>query len=334
MVTIKDIAKESNFSVSVVSRALNPKPDQKVKATTEETIKAVAKRLGYRPNHTAAFLQRGRNPSIGVFLPRERNSLLADLVLGISDVAQSYGLMLNFHFGLEEDFFSDFLNSANKTRSTGILSYMPIYGPLQKFWHKKCIEFIKNGGKAVFINNPGFQDLDIPSVTVDNYSGGKKAAEYLIGKKCSKFLCVDSTGYSWQISQRIEGFNDFILSHNMEKQIEFQQVGKINLALLDKLKRNCHGPLGVFTCSDYAVLSLVREFYKANRINEIGKEFLLLGYDNLRESGLTVPAITTFCQDFQKVGRISMQKLANIIINGVKEKSELIQPELIVRESA
>ena len=333
MVTIKDIAKESSFSVSVVSRALNPKPDQKVKATTEKTIKAIAKRLGYRPNHAAASLQKKRNPSIGVFLPRERNSLIADLIFGISDIAQNHNLMLNFNFGFEEEAFTDFLDSANGIRNTGIISYMP-YAPSKKFWHKKCGEFIKNGGKVLFINNPGFHDLDISSVTIDNYSGGRQAAEYLISKNCDGLLCANFNEGSWQINQRIKGFKDFVCTDGIGKQVGFYQEKEISLAMLDKLKRNCQGPLGVFTCSDYIVFDLIREFYHANRINEIGKKFLLLGFDNLKESALSSPAISTFCQDFQEVGRISMQKLANIIINGVREESKLIQPELIVRESA
>lgn len=333
MVTIKDIAKESGFSVSVVSRALNPKPDQKVRATTEKNIKAVAKRLGYRPNHIAAFLQKGRNPSIGIFLPRENNSLVADLVFGISQVAQKYGLAQNFYFGLEEKAFSDFLDSANKTRSTGIISYMP-HDPLQNFWHKRCSEFLKDGGKAVFINDPGFHDLDIPNVSIDNYSGGRQAAEYLMSKNCSKMVCAVCIDNSWQLTERTRGFKDFTSSAGIGRQVEFCQKEKMNLELLDKLKRDCSGPLGVFTCSDYVVFRLIREFYHANRLHEIGKDFLVLGFDNINESSLTAPAMTTFCQNFQKVGSVSMQKLANIIINGVKEKSELIQPELIIRESA
>lgn len=220
MVTIKDIAKESGFSVSVVSRALNPKPDQKVKATTEKTIKDIAEKLGYRPNHTAAFLQRGRNPSIGVFLPHERNSLMADLVFGISDAARKYGLVLNFYFGLKEQTFHDFLDFANKNRVAGILSYMPVYEPLQKFWQEKCQEFIKNGGKAVFINNPGLPELNIPSVCIDNYAGGRTAAEYLIKKGCDKLLCAEYTAGSWQLSKRTEGFKDFAFSAGLQQKTE------------------------------------------------------------------------------------------------------------------
>jgi DNA-binding LacI/PurR family transcriptional regulator len=333
MVTIKDIAKESGFSVSVVSRALNPKPDQKVKATTEETIKAVAKRLGYRPNHAAAFMQKGRNPSIGVFLPRERNSLLADLVFGISDVARKYGLVLNFHFGLEEQTFSDFLDSANKTRVTGIISYMPVYEPLQKFWQEKCHKFIKNGGKAVFINNPGIPELDIPSVCIDNYAGGQMAAEYLVKKGCKKLLCPNYDFGSWQMQQRSKGFVDYLQSIDSKPEAHCFDPENVDIDQLDKLK-STKSPLGVFTGSDYIVLDLIKKFYHANRTNEIGNEFLLLGYDNLNESKMVAPALTTFHQDFQKIGETAMQKLANIIINGAQEKSQMIKPKLIIRESA
>jgi DNA-binding LacI/PurR family transcriptional regulator len=333
MVTIKDIARESKFSVSVVSRALNPKPDQKVKATTEKAIKAVAERLGYRPNHTAAFLQRGRNPSIGVFLRRRHNSLLADLIFGISDVAGKYGLLLNFYFGLEEKSFSDFLDSANETRNTGIISYMP-YTPMQKFWHNKCAEFIANGGKAIFINDPGFHDLDIPSVSIDNYSGGRKAAQYLISRNSGMLVGIDFSAHSWQMRERTRGFKDFASSEKMQEKVHIVTREQLRLDFLDRLAEKYSGPIGIFCGSDYDALELIRLFYAENRIHEVGKKFLVIGFDNLAESSYTAPALTTFNQDFQQVGRISMQKLANIIINHAEEESEIIQPELVIRESA
>ena len=66
-VTIKDIAKILNVSVSTVSRALRDTYD--VNQETKERILSLAAELNYKPNFNATGLAEGCTHNIGVVLP-------------------------------------------------------------------------------------------------------------------------------------------------------------------------------------------------------------------------------------------------------------------------
>ncbi len=61
-VTIKDVAKALNVSVSAVSKAFNDKYD--IRAETREKILKVAEEMGYSPNPIARKLTQKRSYNI------------------------------------------------------------------------------------------------------------------------------------------------------------------------------------------------------------------------------------------------------------------------------
>src|SRR5262249_53195420 len=67
MVTIRDVAGESGFSITTVSMVLNNGPAAtRISGRTRTHIWKVAKRLGYRPNLFARSLRSRRSQTIGV----------------------------------------------------------------------------------------------------------------------------------------------------------------------------------------------------------------------------------------------------------------------------
>lgn len=66
-VTIRDVAREANCSVTTVSKVLNKPPEQlSISEPTRQRVLEVCKRLGYRPNPSARFLRSGKSHLIGV----------------------------------------------------------------------------------------------------------------------------------------------------------------------------------------------------------------------------------------------------------------------------
>ncbi len=64
MATLKDISSELGLSVATVSRALNGFPEVNIK--TRERVRAVADRMGYKPNRIAQRLVTGRSGMVGM----------------------------------------------------------------------------------------------------------------------------------------------------------------------------------------------------------------------------------------------------------------------------
>ena len=65
--TIKDIAKSLNVSISTVSRALKDHPD--ISQETKDLVRNYAEKFNYRPNVLALSLRRQRSYSIGLIIP-------------------------------------------------------------------------------------------------------------------------------------------------------------------------------------------------------------------------------------------------------------------------
>src|SRR5258707_14789150 len=86
-VTIKDLAKTLNISISTVSRALRDTYD--VNKDTREKVVALAAELKYKPNFNATGLARKGTHNIGVILSDVTNYFFSTVITGVQEVAYS-----------------------------------------------------------------------------------------------------------------------------------------------------------------------------------------------------------------------------------------------------
>lgn len=66
-ITLKQIARELDVSISTVSKALNNSDE--ISADTKEKVQAFAKFYNYKPNNIALSLKNRRSKTIGVIIP-------------------------------------------------------------------------------------------------------------------------------------------------------------------------------------------------------------------------------------------------------------------------
>lgn len=91
-ITLKELAKLLNVSVSTVSKALHDSPE--ISPKTVERVKELAKLHSYRPNPVAVNLKSSKSGTIGVIIPNITNSFFAKVLSGIEAEAQSLGLQV------------------------------------------------------------------------------------------------------------------------------------------------------------------------------------------------------------------------------------------------
>lgn len=89
MPTIRDIARQSGYSVSTVSRVLNHQ--KYVSKPAQQAVEKVIKALDYVPNSLARDLSFGQNKNIGVVLPHNDHPYFNQLLNGIMDAAFTSG---------------------------------------------------------------------------------------------------------------------------------------------------------------------------------------------------------------------------------------------------
>jgi LacI family transcriptional regulator len=323
MVKLSEIAEESGFSIPVVSRVLSPKPhkDARVAENTRKHIREVAKRMGYRPNRNAEFLKRGQNPVIGCFLPSRTDSLLAKLMKGIAEEAEKNNFPLAFYFDMTKKSYLEFIERSRQSKNCGIITYP--YFKMDPEVEDVISDYQANGGKIVLIEGGSsrWQWHNCTSVSIDNYHGGKLAAEHLIKKDVKLFI----TQKYDNIPERTFGFTDTIKKAG-------QELCVINLLedIIDRVKKTGSYPVGIFLPRDQDAVTLLCKLQQ-NSIN-VGKDVLLIGYGDLYLVQNLSPALTTVMQPFAEIGKIALQKLVADIY-GKTIESTLIKPKLITRRS-
>lgn len=91
-ITLKELSKLLNVSVSTVSKALNDSPE--ISPKTAERVKELAALHNYKPNPVAVNLKKNKTGTIGVVIPNISNSFFARVLSGMEAEAQKHDLQV------------------------------------------------------------------------------------------------------------------------------------------------------------------------------------------------------------------------------------------------
>jgi len=329
MTTIADIAHEVGVDKSVVSRALRDVPDPRaiIKPETRRQIIEVAQRLGYRRNRVFEFLKKGKAATILCFVPDIPNRIYADLMFGISEEATREGFPVNFFFGRSKEDFSEYLGKVGDINHSGMLSY-----PMEKLpeGSEAALAKYQEKGHVIFLNtnsntgDDGYRYKSMLQVNIDDQYGGQLAAEHLIQRGCRDFL-IETCGVRYAGS-RVDGFSKTVKARGFACQTH-------EALPLDALRKRRPGetPLGIFCVSDaIALLTMLR---LSRQGLEVGREVLLVGYDDLYLGNVPSPELTTVRQPMREEGALAVRKLVRVMSGDRSQTSEFLKPSLVARES-
>ena len=93
-VTIKDLARQLNISVSTVSRALRNASD--INPETKIAVLALAEKLSYEPNAMAQGLVKRKTKIIGIVVPVIHSNYFSEALSGMTEIANEYDYHLMF----------------------------------------------------------------------------------------------------------------------------------------------------------------------------------------------------------------------------------------------
>ncbi|MFA5043564.1 MAG: LacI family DNA-binding transcriptional regulator [Kiritimatiellia bacterium] len=324
MANLKDIARKTGFSVAVVSRALNPRPDQhaRVAPATRRLLARTARAMGFRRNRMAEFMRRGGLPTVGVFLPAAANRLVADLIFGISEVLAEEDFPLQIGFDAYVEGFRKFIRRNVDLSHSGIISYPALISDPDI--EKEVAVYRAKGGKMVLLNTSARLD-GVPVISINDRQGGRLAARRLLACRCSRFAVLGS------YPDRKQGFQRTIDAAGGATR-EFNETASDLRALARFcLAASSAQPVGVFAVTDVLALRALRAL--ARTPLRVGRDVMLIGYDDLDLTHEITPALTTLHQPFREEGRLAARKLIRMI-NGGKASSVSIPPRLVIRASA
>jgi len=91
-ITLKELARILNVSVSTVSKSLNDSSE--ISPKTIQRVKELAQLHNYRPNPTAVNLKSNRSGNIAVIVPNISNTFFAKVLGGVETAARKKGFQV------------------------------------------------------------------------------------------------------------------------------------------------------------------------------------------------------------------------------------------------
>ncbi|WP_029688180.1 LacI family DNA-binding transcriptional regulator [Thermoanaerobacter sp. A7A] len=327
-VTIKDIAKLANVSITTVSRVINNKSEG-VSEETRNRILQLVKELGYQPNAIARGLVTKKTKTIGLIIPDISNPFFPDIARGVEDSAHIYGynvFLCNTDDNLEKE--SEYINALKEKYVDGIIftsSSIPK--------HEHIMELVKSGIPIVIMDRR-VDSEDIYGVFLDNYEGGYIATKHLIDLGHKKIGCITGPLYISNAIERLEGYKRALVDNEIEvdNRLIFEGDYKINSGIIGAEKLLEHEVTAIFASNDLMAYGA----YKAIRSYgyQIPDDISIVGFDDIQLSQILEPQLTTIRQPAYDMGLTAARMLIKLV-EGKKLKKKIInfRPQLIIRQS-
>ena len=331
-VTLKDIAREAGVYPSLVSAVLNNGRYTRISSERRAEIKAIAERMGFRPNLQASCLRKGKKSLVGVFLPMWEDVLFIELIRGLSQEANELDIPLSFHFGMKPEHYEKFLKNTLELRHTGIISYGFSQNDAGEAARIGALleDYIKDGGKVISIVTGEPLSQNAVTLHFDNAEGGRLAARYLASRSCRSYATFV---YGKQlVPQRCRPFAeelkklvpditpaDYIVDSPMPRS-EWT-------AAIDSLFDAAVLPVGIFVAKggDFCNYLITRALERGLRPE---KDFFVAAYDHPARYGDCYP-IARIIQPFCEIGALAVRKFDELR-SGRSAGQEKLAPSLFV----
>lgn len=332
-ITLKDIARELEVSISTVSKAL--KNSEEISRDTKEKIQAFARLYNYKPNNIAISLKNKRTKNIGVVIPDIVHHFFTTVIRGIEKYANAKGYNVIVCLS-EESFDKEVINMemlANGSIDGFIISLSSETQAKADYNHLR--EVTEQGIPLVLFDRIT-NEVDCDKVIIDDQLGGYMATKKLIeqGKKSIALITTDD--YLSVSKARTEGYKKALLDSGMP--IDESRILKMPSMDMDEDQiRNFFKNQdidGVMCVNEiFAVFSMRVALEQGFKIPE---EMSFIGFTDGLLSKYANPSLTVVAQHGERMGEISAQMLIDKVESEAEEEmfqTKILEPTLVVRDS-
>ena len=201
---MKQIAEEAGVSLMTVSPVLRNQSN--VAPATEQLIRSIADRLGYKPNRLVRGMQSGRSGIVSAVLPAG-HSIAPAILEGAYDVFHERDMIMAVdivHGNLGEQAFAEqgkVINRLLESRVDGFL-LLPVNEEADPLYFKEVVD---RQIPLVFLDrDTTYFDADF--VGTDDYAGGYEAARILAANGCRRPVLITAGTLVSTSRLRAEGF--------------------------------------------------------------------------------------------------------------------------------
>ncbi|WP_202879621.1 LacI family DNA-binding transcriptional regulator [Serinicoccus kebangsaanensis] len=323
-VRMEDVARTAGVSVATVSKVVNNRYG--VSAATSSRVQEVIEQLGYQASLGAQSLRSTRTNIIGV-LVAEFEPFSTELLKGVSESVLDSGYEL--------------LAFAGATQGTSVgwerRSLSRLGGTLIDGAIIVTPTVVATGGSIpVVAIDPHTGTSDIPSVYSDNVAGARSATEHLISCGHTRIGMIRGREDLESARLREQGFRAAMADAGLEIDETLLATGSYRAEsadgparlLLDRRDR----PTAVVAAND---LMALRTMTVAGELGlGVPDDLSVVGFDNIPESALSQPPLTTVAQPLREIGSTALRMLLELLAGRVPERPHVrLETRLVERAS-
>ncbi len=327
--TIKDVARHANTSVSTVSLVI--RGSSLVKGSTREKVQIAIDEIGYVYNKNAAALRGPVSGFIGVIINNLLNPFFSELTVSLGEALEKKNL------------FPVLINTSESIER-----------------QERAIKSLyQHGISALLIcpalgsdesNSSSLFKLDIPTIVMsrplknwkgyylgaDNMAGTEDAVRYLMnlghkhiafigGKKANLSKIAKLRGYLNVLQERD-------LEINPEYQIETPPLLTGGDKAVETLLKMKYPPTAALCFNDSVAMGVISSLNR--RGLQVPRDFSVVGFDDIQSGQFFSPRLSTVAVNIWEMGQLAADYLLSIQNNTQSvEKTKILPTELIIRDS-
>lgn len=337
-VTLKQIAKELDVSISTVSKSL--RNSSEIGEETRLKVQAFAKFYNYKPNNIALSLKNRKTKSIGIIIPEIVHYFFSTVIDGIEQVANENGYSVVICLS-GDSFDKEVLNMemlANGSIDGFIMSLSKETQFKGDFHH---ITEVINQGMPVVMFDRVTNDILCDKVIIDDKAAAYEAVQSLIDNGRKKIALVTTVDYVSVGKLRTDGYEKALLDNglpfNEDLIIKIEDVDTCEITISQLLHDRAFD--AVFAVNELFAVTIIKT---ANKMGlKVPEDLAVIAFTDGIISKYSTPTITTVSQSGKKMGN----KAAKMLIERLEAEhddddeenenytTEVIETHLIKRES-
>lgn len=332
-ITLKQIAKELDVSISTVSKSLRNSPE--ISEDTRQKVQAFAKLYNYKPNNIALSLKNKKTKTIGIIIPEIVHHFFATVISGIEQVANENGYSVIVCLS-DESFDKEVINMEMLANGSidGFVMSLSKETQLKKDFHH-IVEVINQGMPVVMFDRVT-NDVLCDKVIIDDQLAAYEAVDYLIKGGFKRIALVTTVDYVSVGKLRTDGYANAMYDHDIKvdedlivKIEDIENCASKIEALLKEQK-----PDAIFAVNELFAVTSIKLATKMGI--KVPDELSVIGFTDGIISQYSTPSITTVSQNGIKMGGRAAQLLIDRLEMEEENEqytTELIETHLVERES-
>ncbi len=336
--TIKDIAKLAEVSITTVSKIINGK-DHDISQGTIDRVKQIMKEQRYVPNKLAGSLITKSTKTIGLVIPDITNPFFPELVRGAEDRANEAGYSLffcNSDDQLEKE--TQYIQSLMEKMVDGIIFTAASTDSSRNDAFKNI------SSPVVLVDRVIEMDEVKASIVVDNIKGAHEGTKYLIDLGHRHILHITGPQKSKISQERQLGYEKALLEAGIAVDTGLIYNGQFKLdagykAVREAVEKGVSFS-AIFCGNDLIALGAIKYLKELGR--QIPKDCSVMGFDDIQIASHIDPPLTTVRQPKYQMGYQAVDTMIKLLnqeeiegekIEGKKGKKIVLNTALVIRET-